>query len=91
MKRGIGRRSFRLFRYVPAVFKQLQTYLHLTKCKLGFLLNFGEALMKDGHCQGGQRTGRGLILAPAMLERGGRVVWSVGPLAAGAVALDAVG
>ena len=28
--------------------KQLLTYLRLTKKKLGFLLNFGEALMKDG-------------------------------------------
>jgi GxxExxY protein len=28
--------------------KQLQTYLRLTGCKLGYLLNFGEALMKDG-------------------------------------------
>lgn len=28
--------------------KQLQTYLSLTGLKLGFLLNFGEALMKDG-------------------------------------------
>ncbi len=28
--------------------KQLQTYLKLTGCKLGFLLNFNEALMKDG-------------------------------------------
>jgi len=28
--------------------KQIQTYLRLTGCKLGFLLNFGEALMKDG-------------------------------------------
>ncbi len=28
--------------------KQIQTYLKLTGCKLGFLLNFGEALMKDG-------------------------------------------
>ena len=28
--------------------KQLQTYLRLTECKLGFLLNFGEALMKRG-------------------------------------------
>jgi len=26
--------------------KQLQTYLRLTGCKLGFVLNFGEALMK---------------------------------------------
>ena len=28
--------------------KQLLTYLRLTNCKLGYLLNFGEALMKDG-------------------------------------------
>lgn len=28
--------------------KQVQTYLRLTECKLGFLLNFGEALMKRG-------------------------------------------
>ena len=28
--------------------KQIQTYLKLTDCKLGYLLNFGEALMKDG-------------------------------------------
>ena len=32
----------------PAHRKQIQTYLRLTGCKLGFLLNFGEALMKDG-------------------------------------------
>ncbi|HVO92619.1 MAG TPA: GxxExxY protein [Terriglobales bacterium] len=28
--------------------KQVQTYLRLSGCKLGFLLNFGEALMKRG-------------------------------------------
>ena len=28
--------------------KQMQTYLRLTGCKPGYLLNFGEALMKDG-------------------------------------------
>ena len=28
--------------------KQLLTYLRLTGCQLGFLLNFGEALMKRG-------------------------------------------
>ncbi|MHC4214113.1 MAG: GxxExxY protein [Planctomycetota bacterium] len=28
--------------------KQVQTYLKLTGCKLGFLLNFGEELMKQG-------------------------------------------
>lgn len=28
--------------------KQIQTYLRLTGSKLGYLLNFGQALMKDG-------------------------------------------
>ncbi len=28
--------------------KQVLTYMRLTECKLGYLLNFGEALMKDG-------------------------------------------
>ena len=28
--------------------KQIQTYLRLSKKKLGYLLNFGEALMKNG-------------------------------------------
>ncbi len=28
--------------------KEVQTYLRLTGCKLGFLLDFGEALMKRG-------------------------------------------
>jgi GxxExxY protein len=28
--------------------KQIQTYLRLADCKLGFLLNFGDALMKNG-------------------------------------------
>ena len=32
----------------PAHKKQIQTYLRLTGCKLGYLLNFGEALMKTG-------------------------------------------
>ena len=32
----------------PAHKKQLQSYLKLTGCRLGYLLNFGEALMKDG-------------------------------------------
>ncbi len=31
--------------------KQILTYLKLTSCKLGFLLNFGEALMKNGICR----------------------------------------
>ncbi|WP_462326119.1 GxxExxY protein [Desulfoplanes sp.] len=32
----------------PAYKKQVQTYLRLSGCKLGYLLNFGEALMKKG-------------------------------------------
>ena len=32
----------------PAHKKQLLTYLKLTGLKVGYLLNFGEALMKDG-------------------------------------------
>ena len=33
---------------IPSHRKQIQTYLRLTGLKLGFLLNFGAALMKDG-------------------------------------------
>jgi GxxExxY protein len=33
---------------IPSHKKQVNTYLRLTGCKLGYLLNFGEALMKDG-------------------------------------------
>jgi GxxExxY protein len=32
----------------PAHKKQIQTYLRLTDHKVGYLLNFGEALMKNG-------------------------------------------
>ena len=32
----------------PAHRKQVQTYLKLSGCRLGYLLNFGEALLKDG-------------------------------------------
>ena len=35
-------------RVMAAHKKQVQTYLRLTGCKLGYLLNFGEALMKFG-------------------------------------------
>jgi len=35
-------------RVTAAHAKQVQTYLRLTGCRLGYLLNFGEALMKDG-------------------------------------------
>ena len=35
-------------RVSPAHRKQVLTYLRLTHMKLGYLLNFGEALMKDG-------------------------------------------
>ena len=33
---------------IPVHQKQLLTYLKLTKTKLGFVLNFGAAVMKDG-------------------------------------------
>ncbi|RKX35434.1 MAG: GxxExxY protein [Verrucomicrobia bacterium] len=33
---------------IPAHKKQVLTYLKLTGLKIGYLLNFGEALMKDG-------------------------------------------
>jgi GxxExxY protein len=33
---------------LPVHRKQLQTYLRLSKARLGYLLNFGSALMKDG-------------------------------------------
>jgi GxxExxY protein len=35
-------------RVTPAHKKQVQTYLRLTGIKLGYLLNFGEAVLKDG-------------------------------------------
>jgi len=35
-------------RVTPAHKKQVQTYLKLTARKLGYLLNFNEAPMKDG-------------------------------------------
>jgi GxxExxY protein len=35
-------------RVLPAHRKQVQTYLRLSGCKLGYLLNFGAPLMKSG-------------------------------------------
>ncbi len=35
-------------RVIPSHKKQVQTYLRLTGIKLGYLLNFGEAVLKDG-------------------------------------------
>ena len=35
-------------RILPAHKKQVQTYLRLTGLKLGYLLNFGEAILKSG-------------------------------------------
>ena len=32
----------------PVHYKQVQTYLKLTGCKLGILVNFNVALIKDG-------------------------------------------
>jgi iron complex transport system substrate-binding protein len=37
-----------LERQLPVHSKQLLTYLRLTDCCLGLLINFGENLMKDG-------------------------------------------
>ncbi len=47
-------------RVTPAHLKQVQTYLKLTGLKLGYLLNFGEALLKDGitRCVNGLRDSR---------------------------------
>jgi GxxExxY protein len=44
-------------RITPSHKKQLQTYLKLTGCKLGYLLNFNEGLMRDGitRCVNGLR------------------------------------
>jgi GxxExxY protein len=43
----------------PAHKKQVQTYLRLTRLKLGYLLNFGEAVLKDGitRCVNGLQEG----------------------------------
>ncbi|MBN1516818.1 GxxExxY protein [Candidatus Sumerlaeota bacterium] len=35
-------------RVAPVHKKQVNTYLRMTGCKLGYLLNFGEELMRDG-------------------------------------------
>jgi GxxExxY protein len=35
-------------RVIPSHKKQVQTYLRLTGMKLGYLLNFGEAILRDG-------------------------------------------
>lgn len=35
-------------RVIPAHKKQVQTYLRLTGLKLGYLLNFGEAVLREG-------------------------------------------
>jgi len=35
-------------RIVPNHKKQIRTYIRLAERKLGYLLNFGEALMKNG-------------------------------------------
>jgi GxxExxY protein len=37
-----------VYKIIPAYTKQLLTYLKLTNTKVGYLLNFGAALMKDG-------------------------------------------
>jgi len=35
-------------RVIPSHKKQVQTYLRMTGMKLGYLLNFGEAVLRDG-------------------------------------------
>ena len=37
-----------VYEVVPAHRKQVQTYLKLTGCKLGYLLNFGDEVMRTG-------------------------------------------
>ena len=37
-----------IVRLAPACWRQCTTYFRLTDMKLGYLLRFGEALMKDG-------------------------------------------
>jgi GxxExxY protein len=46
-------------RILPAHKKQVQTYLRLTGLKLGYLLNFGEAVLKSGitRCVNGLEEG----------------------------------
>ena len=41
----------------PVHSKQLLTYLRLTGCRLGLLINFGEALLKDGY----KRVANGML------------------------------
>jgi GxxExxY protein len=51
--------------------KQVQTYLRLTGCKLGYLLNFGEELMKAGitRCVNGLEESSPLRLSASAGER----------------------
>ena len=50
--------------------KQIQTYLRLTGCRLGYLLNFGYALMKEGitRCVNGLSEDSSSLCASASLR-----------------------
>jgi hypothetical protein len=54
--------------------KQVQTYLRLTGCKLGYLLNFGEALMKNGITRCVNRPGRIKYDSPLHLSASTRCI-----------------
>jgi nucleoid-associated protein YejK len=46
LARELAERGLKLVRQAPAHKKQVQTYLKLTGCKLGYLLNFGGDVMR---------------------------------------------
>jgi hypothetical protein len=48
LARELTERGLKVVRQAPAHKKQVQTYLKLTGCKLGHLLNFGEEVMRTG-------------------------------------------
>ncbi len=67
-------------RLTPSHKKQIQTYLRLTGCRLGYLLNFGEALMKTGivRCVNGLAEEKKIIAQRRRVEDG-KAVCSAGP------------
>jgi hypothetical protein len=48
LARELTERGLKVVRQAPAHKKQVQTYLKLTGCKLGHLLNFGEDVTRTG-------------------------------------------
>lgn len=67
-------------RVIPAHKKQVQTYLRLTGCKLGYLLNFGAEVMKAGitRCVNGLEESN--LRATAPLRENGFRIASAGEL-----------